>query len=259
MSQVSTAAATTPRIALSSGNDHEPVVDQSGASAEMIANNSRLGATLPREETGDVMSGAVVPPGAEGTPSSTPRKKRSRMSNNGDESGMASSSDEEEDEDEEEEYLDEQDEEDRIIQNGGIGIPIGEVGCLGCLFQSSVLIGCRDQTQDGIPRPLLSELSPHDFGRKCLVLDLDETLVHSSFKVRQTIGFARFSTEFVGPVQMIHSADYIVPVEIENQNHNVYVIKRPGVDEVCFGLSILLLDNLLTGTWTVLEADGRDI
>ena len=31
---------------------------------------------------------------------------------------------------------------------------------------------------------------------------------------------------------MIHAADYIVPVEIENQNHNVYVIKRPGVDEV---------------------------
>lgn len=30
--------------------------------------------------------------------------------------------------------------------------------------------------------------------------------------------------------QMINSADYIVPVEIESQTHNVYVIKRPGVD-----------------------------
>lgn len=30
--------------------------------------------------------------------------------------------------------------------------------------------------------------------------------------------------------QMISSADYIVPVEIESQTHNVYVIKRPGVD-----------------------------
>ena len=29
---------------------------------------------------------------------------------------------------------------------------------------------------------------------------------------------------------MIPSADYIVPVEIESQVHNVYVIKRPGVD-----------------------------
>jgi RNA polymerase II subunit A small phosphatase-like protein len=47
---------------------------------------------------------------------------------------------------------------------------------------------------------------------KCLVLDLDETLVHSSFK-------------------LIDQPDYIVPVEIENQIHNVYVAKRPGVDE----------------------------
>ena len=31
---------------------------------------------------------------------------------------------------------------------------------------------------------------------------------------------------------MIHQPDYIVPVEIENQTHNVYVIKRPGVDHV---------------------------
>jgi TFIIF-interacting CTD phosphatase-like protein len=29
---------------------------------------------------------------------------------------------------------------------------------------------------------------------------------------------------------MVHQADYVVPVEIENQFHNVYVIKRPGVD-----------------------------
>ncbi|CAN6663379.1 probable phosphatase Psr2p [Trichomonascus vanleenenianus] len=49
-------------------------------------------------------------------------------------------------------------------------------------------------------------------GRKCLVLDLDETLVHSSFKY-------------------IPQADFVIPVEIELQYHNVYVIKRPGVDE----------------------------
>lgn len=30
---------------------------------------------------------------------------------------------------------------------------------------------------------------------------------------------------------MIHQADFIVPVEIENSVHNVYVIKRPGVDQ----------------------------
>lgn len=49
-------------------------------------------------------------------------------------------------------------------------------------------------------------------GKKTLVLDLDETLVHSSFK----------------PVP---NADFIIPVEIDNQIHQVYVLKRPGVDQ----------------------------
>lgn len=49
-------------------------------------------------------------------------------------------------------------------------------------------------------------------GKKCLVLDLDETLVHSSFK----------------PVP---DADFIVPVEIEGTVYKVYVLKRPYVDE----------------------------
>lgn len=37
--------------------------------------------------------------------------------------------------------------------------------------------------EDGNPAPLLKELTPAYKGKKCLVLDLDETLVHSSFKV----------------------------------------------------------------------------
>jgi len=49
-------------------------------------------------------------------------------------------------------------------------------------------------------------------GMKCLVLDLDETLVHSSFK----------------PVE---SCDFVIPVEIEEHVHQVYVCKRPHVDE----------------------------
>jgi RNA polymerase II subunit A small phosphatase-like protein len=48
-------------------------------------------------------------------------------------------------------------------------------------------------------------------GKKCLVIDLDETLVHSSFK----------------PVV---GADFIIPIEIEGQIHQVYVLKRPHVD-----------------------------
>lgn len=58
---------------------------------------------------------------------------------------------------------------------------------------------------------LLSPILDSDKGKKCLVLDLDETLVHSSFKI-------------------IHQADFIVPVKIDSTYHNVYVIKRPGVD-----------------------------
>ncbi|OBA20750.1 NIF-domain-containing protein [Metschnikowia bicuspidata var. bicuspidata NRRL YB-4993] len=60
---------------------------------------------------------------------------------------------------------------------------------------------------------LLGKKDTKRFGnKKCLVLDLDETLVHSSFKYLRT-------------------ADFVIPVEIEDQVHHVYVIKRPGVDE----------------------------
>ncbi|KAK9475903.1 HAD-like domain-containing protein [Lipomyces japonicus] len=62
------------------------------------------------------------------------------------------------------------------------------------------------------PIALLAPITDELRGRKCLVLDLDETLVHSSFKYLQ-------------------QADFVIPVEIESQFHNVYVIKRPGVDE----------------------------
>ncbi|KAJ1751686.1 hypothetical protein LPJ78_001869 [Coemansia sp. RSA 989] len=59
---------------------------------------------------------------------------------------------------------------------------------------------------------LLPRLAPELKGRKCLVLDLDETLVHSSFRE-------------------VENPDFIVPVVLEGQEHNVYVVKRPGVDE----------------------------
>lgn len=59
---------------------------------------------------------------------------------------------------------------------------------------------------------LLPPQKPEFSGKKCLVLDLDETLVHSAFKYLRT-------------------ADFVLPVDIDDQIHNVYVIKRPGVDE----------------------------
>ncbi len=51
-----------------------------------------------------------------------------------------------------------------------------------------------------------------DKGKKTLILDLDETLVHSSFKP-------------------IPNPDYIIPVEIEGRLVDVYVLKRPWLDE----------------------------
>ncbi|XP_010628026.1 CTD small phosphatase-like protein [Fukomys damarensis] len=59
---------------------------------------------------------------------------------------------------------------------------------------------------------LLPEVTVLDYGKKCVVIDLDETLVHSSFKP-------------------ISNADFIVPVEIDGTIHQVYVLKRPHVDE----------------------------
>ena len=61
-------------------------------------------------------------------------------------------------------------------------------------------------------KPLLPEIHSADINKKCLVIDLDETLVHSSFKP-------------------ISNADFIVPVEIDGTIHQVYVLKRPFVDE----------------------------
>jgi len=65
---------------------------------------------------------------------------------------------------------------------------------------------------------LLGPQKGNEIGKKTLVLDLDETLVHSSFK----------------PVP---NADFIVPVEIDNQIHQVYVLKRPGVDQFLISMA----------------------
>ncbi|EPQ27870.1 uncharacterized protein PFL1_04614 [Pseudozyma flocculosa PF-1] len=173
------------------------------------------GTRLPREETGDVMSGAVVPPGAsyvapgdvaaaDGLAAGQHRKSRTSGDVSKTESDVDDDYDDDDDDDDDDDeddedglamdgdYLDDDDqtEEQRLIMQGGIGIPIDEYGN---------------------PQPLLGPIVKDDHGRKCLVLDLDETLVHSSFKVMP--------------------ADFIVPVEIEGTVHNVYVIKRPGVDE----------------------------
>ncbi|KAK7692464.1 hypothetical protein QCA50_004089 [Cerrena zonata] len=137
---------------------------------------------LPLSETDGLTSGAVQPPGSTGEEHyvvSTEPGEESDGSYSDDEVFTAALRAEEL-----------EDEEQRLIKQGGAGLPIGP---------------------DGKPKPLLPPISPKYEGRKCLVLDLDETLVHSSLR----------------PVP---SPDFIVPVEIEYTWHNFYVLKRPGVD-----------------------------
>lgn len=65
---------------------------------------------------------------------------------------------------------------------------------------------------DQFREPLLGPQRACDRGKKTLVLDLDETLVHSSF-------------------QPVPVTAFIVPIELENVLYKIYVAKRPGVEE----------------------------
>ncbi len=137
--------------------------------------------TLPLEETEGVTSGAVQPPGSTGESLHNHSRRNSR--DMGEDSDGSTSFTDDEELDEGTPVDEVEDEEERLIMQGGAGIPIGPVSYyLAALRMTGVRrLSAR---QDGIPRPLLPPISPKHAGRKCLVLDLDETLVHSSFKVR---------------------------------------------------------------------------
>jgi RNA polymerase II subunit A small phosphatase-like protein len=53
----------------------------------------------------------------------------------------------------------------------------------------------------------------HHANKKTLVLDLDETLVHSGFK------------------QFHRRSDMVLRIEFDKRMHDVHVLVRPGVDE----------------------------
>ena len=67
-------------------------------------------------------------------------------------------------------------------------------------------------TVEPLSGPFLGEQRIEDKGKKTLVLDLDETHVHSTF-------------------QEVEDCTYVIPVEIEETLYNVYVYLRPGALE----------------------------
>lgn len=161
------------------------------ADAEVILPPTPTTHLLPQAETEGMTSGAVVPPGSTGgnSPggshkrhSGVPSSHKGDGSHRGDgDESEGSSFDEDDEEMDDVNNIDEvEDEEDRLILNGGAGIPIGPVSMVYTCERTLTNHVC---VQDGVPRPLLPPIAPHHAGRKCLVLDLDETLVHSSFKV----------------------------------------------------------------------------
>jgi len=109
-----------------------------------------------------------------------------------------------------------------------------------------------------IPDPaqkwLLPPIAPRFKGKKCLVLDLDETLVHSSFKVSLSFDHALTSAD---NAKILHQADFTIPVEIEGQYHNVYVIKRPGVDQFMKRVGELYEVVVFTASVSKVESPSR--
>jgi len=78
---------------------------------------------------------------------------------------------------------------------------------------SPSLLDVEPMEDDDIEVQLAGLIGRNPTPRKhCLVLDLDETLVHSSFR----------------PVP---TCDFILNINMDGVTHKVYVLKRPGVDE----------------------------
>lgn len=86
-----------------------------------------------------------------------------------------------------------------------------------------------DEEEVDEERGLLGKKKSEHTNKKCLVLDLDETLVHSSFK-------------------KVPKADFLVPVDIDGVVHTVYVLKRPFTDEFLAAASELFEIVLFTAS-----------
>ena len=82
--------------------------------------------------------------------------------------------------------------------------------------------------------PFLGEQREQDKGKKTLVLDLDETLVHSTF-------------------QEVTNCQYVIPVVIANNTYNVYVYLRPGAIEFINRMSQLYEVVIYTASMSIVR------
>lgn len=87
-----------------------------------------------------------------------------------------------------------------------------EASCFSRLCKALFPCFAKNRHSKAIPYSQLPVKLPQFHGKNTLVLDLDETLVHSSFVPTSAY-------------------DFIIPVELENSVNYAYVAKRPGVDE----------------------------
>ena len=83
----------------------------------------------------------------------------------------------------------------------------------------SLIDGQKNQNNEyskhNINLPMNKEIK---YDKKTLILDLDETLVHSSFKP-------------INYNNILHKPDIFLSINFRNNNHNVFVLKRPYVHE----------------------------
>ena len=60
------------------------------------------------------------------------------------------------------------------------------IGGSGASGSGDLCLDSKQNSQSKSTKQLLPEIRADDVGKKCIVIDLDETLVHSSFKVLLT-------------------------------------------------------------------------